>query len=185
MVQGGGEEVSAMGGLSCLAKGMALCAIFLSFSAGQELKARADLINQKGEKIGTAELLQTNDGVLIKLEASGLPPSSELAFHIHELGRCDPPDFMSAKGHFNPYKKKHGLLNPEGHHAGDMPNVFTDSDGNLKVHVLNTYVTLEHGKENSLMKEGGTALMIHHHRDDYKTDPAGDAGARIACGVIK
>lgn len=161
----------------------ALC--FPLFTTAQELKAYADLINQKGEKIGKAELIQTKSGVLIKLEASGLPPNAELAFHIHELGKCDPPDFMSAKGHFNPFKKKHGLLNPDGPHAGDMPNVFTDANGNLKVHVLNTFVTLEPGKENSLLKEGGTALMIHHHRDDYKTDPAGNAGHRIACGVIR
>ncbi|GBC88027.1 Superoxide dismutase-like protein YojM [bacterium HR13] len=174
-----------MGGLSCLSRGMVLCAVLFSFSIAQELKAHADIVNQKGEKIGKAELIQTNSGVLIKLEASNLPPNAELAFHIHELGKCDPPDFMSAKGHFNPFKKKHGLLNHDGPHAGDMPNVFTDANGNLKVHVLNTFVTLERGKENSLLKDGGTALMIHHHRDDYRTDPAGDAGARIACGVIK
>jgi Cu-Zn family superoxide dismutase len=181
VVQRGDEEVSVMGSV---VKALALCATLFSFSIAQELKAHADLINQKGEKIGTAEFLQTNSGVLIKLRAVGLPPDSELALHIHEVGRCDPPDFMSAKGHFNPYKKKHGLLNPDGPHAGDMPNVFTDSKGSLKVDVLNTLITLEPNKVNSLLKEGGTALMIHHHRDDYKTDPAGDAGPRIACGVI-
>lgn len=172
--------------MGSVVKGMVLCATLFFFSKAQEMevKAHADLINQKGEKIGTAEFLQTNSGVLIKLRAGGLPPNSELALHIHEVGECNPPDFMSAKGHFNPYKKKHGLLNPDGPHAGDMPNVFTDSNGNLRVDVLNTFITLKPNKENSLLREGGTALMIHH-RDDYKTDPAGDAGPRIACGVIK
>ncbi len=164
---------------------VASMATLSSLALAQELNAYAELINQKGEKVGTAEFVQTNSGVLIKLEAKALPPNAELALHIHEVGKCDPPDFMSAKGHFNPFKKKHGLLNPEGPHAGDMPNVFTDSNGNLKVHVLNTFVTLERGKENSLFKEGGTSLMLHQHADDYKSDPAGHAGPRIACGVIK
>jgi len=164
---------------------VASIATLSSLVLAQELKAYAELINQKGDKIGTAEFVQTNSGVLIKLEAKGLPPNAELALHIHEVGKCDPPDFMSAKGHFNPFKKKHGFLNPEGPHAGDMPNVFTDSNGNLKVHVLNTFVTLERGKGNSLFKEGGTSLIIHQHADDYKSDPAGHAGPRIACGVIK
>lgn len=157
----------------------------LSFSKAQELRASAEFINQKGEIIGRAELVETNSGVLIKIEASGLPKNSELALHIHEIGRCDPPDFTSSKGHFNPMNKKHGFLNPEGPHAGDMPNVFTDEVGRLKVYVLNTFVTLQKGKPNSLTKEGGTSLMIHAHQDDYKSDPAGHAGPRIACGVIR
>jgi Cu-Zn family superoxide dismutase len=163
----------------------AALAVLPTFTLSQELKAFAELINQKGEKVGKAELIQTNSGVLIKLDVKGLPPNAELALHIHELGKCDPPDFMSAKGHFNPFNKKHGLLNPEGPHAGDMPNVFADTNGNLRVHVLNTFVTLEREKPNSLFKEGGTSIMIHQHPDDHKTDPAGHAGPRIACGVIK
>lgn len=130
-----------------------LCLLF-SISPAQELKTSADLINQKGEVVGKAELVEVNTGVLISIEASGLPSSAELALHIHELGKCDPPDFMSAKGHFNPQGKKHGFLNPEGPHAGDMSNVFTDEKGRLKAHVLNTF-------------------------------PAGHAGPRIVCGVIK
>ncbi len=166
--------LTALGGL-CL----------LSFSKAQDLRASADLINSKGEVIGKAVLVETNLGVLIKIEASGLPKNSELALHIHEVGRCDPPDFTSAKGHFNPMSKRHGLLNQEGPHAGDMPNVFTDGDGKLRVNVLNTLVTLQKGKANSLIREGGTSLVIHAHPDDYKSDPAGHAGPRIACGVIR
>ncbi|MDM7266919.1 MAG: superoxide dismutase family protein [Aquificaceae bacterium] len=165
--------------------GLFLCPFLFSTVQAKEIQAEAELINQKGEKIGKAVFVETNAGVLIMLEASGLPPKSEMALHIHELGKCDPPDFMSAKGHFNPFKKKHGLLNPEGWHAGDMPNIFTDEKGNVKVHVLNTFITLKGGKENSLLKEGGTSIMIHHHKDDYLTDPAGNAGPRIACGVIR
>jgi|GEM_PF-5228073 Cu/Zn superoxide dismutase len=84
---------------------VASIATLSSLVLAQELKAYAELINQKGDKIGTAEFVQTNSGVLIKLEAKGLPPNAELALHIHEVGKCDPPDFMSAKGHFNPFKK--------------------------------------------------------------------------------
>lgn len=161
-----------------------LCLLF-SYPKAQELKASAELINTKKEVVGKAELIEVGTGVLIKIEASGLPPNAELALHIHELGKCDTPDFMSARGHFNPYGKKHGFLNPEGPHAGDMPNVFTDDKGRLRVHVLNTFVTLQKGKPNSLLKEGGTSLMIHAHLDDYRTDPAGQAGHRIVCGVIR
>ncbi|RLJ71108.1 Cu-Zn family superoxide dismutase [Hydrogenivirga caldilitoris] len=157
----------------------------LSLSYSQELKAQAELVNGEGKVIGRAELIETTSGVLIKLQASGLPPNAELAFHIHELGVCEPPDFKSAGGHFNPYGSKHGLLNPEGPHAGDMPNIYTDGRGNVKVQVLNTFVTLRRGEKNSLFKEGGTALMVHGGPDDYTSDPAGNAGKRIACGVIR
>lgn len=170
-----GLLLAGLGGLCLLA----------SFSFSEELRAYANLINTKGEEVGKAEFTETVSGVLIKIEASGLPPNAELALHIHELGKCDPPDFMSAKGHFNPYNKKHGFLNPEGPHAGDMPNVFTDEKGRLKAHVLNTFVTLQKGKVNSLLKDGGTSIMIHAHKDDYKSDPAGQAGHRIVCGVIR
>ncbi|AAC06553.1 superoxide dismutase family protein [Aquifex aeolicus] len=159
--------------------------LLISASFSQDLKAHAELINTEGEVIGKAELIETNSGVLIKLNAKGLPPNAELAFHIHERGECKPPTFKSAKGHFNPYGKKHGLLNPEGPHAGDMPNIYTDDKGNVRVQVLNPFVTLKKGEKNSLFKEGGTALVIHSGPDDYKSDPAGNAGKRIACGVIR
>jgi Cu-Zn family superoxide dismutase len=145
--------------------------------------AKATLKNAEGKDVGTAELTQTAHGVLIKLTISGLP-AGERAFHVHGVGKCEPP-FTSAGGHFNPDKKKHGMMAQEGHHAGDMPNLHIPSTGMLQVEVLNSAITLEKGKPNSLFGPDGTALIIHAGKDDYKSDPTGEAGGRVACGVIQ
>lgn len=144
--------------------------------------AEANIINNKGDIIGKALLKQTPHGVLIFVEVSSLPPESELAFHIHEKGLCELPDFQTAGGHFNPEKKKHGFLNKDGYHAGDMNNFFTDKEGKAKFYVFNPKISLNEKEKNSVL---GLALMIHMHKDDYQTDPAGNAGHRIACGVIE
>ena len=144
--------------------------------------AKADLADSRGKKVGTAELTQTPDGVRIALTVSGLAPGQH-AFHIHTVGKCDGPDFKSAGAHFNPYNKKHGLKNPEGPHAGDMENIEAGADGTGTAEIVNKQVTLADGP-NSLFHEGGTAIVIHASPDDNMTDPAGNAGARIACGVI-
>lgn len=141
------------------------------------------MINTKGETIGEARLEQKPDGVKINLDASKLPQGIH-GFHIHENGSCDTPDFESAGGHFNPTNAKHGFDTPGGPHAGDLPNIQVKAYGNVSTSVLAEMVTLERGKENSLLKEGGTALIIHSRADDYKSQPAGNAGERIACGVI-
>jgi Cu-Zn family superoxide dismutase len=145
--------------------------------------AKATLKNAEGKDVGTAALTQTPAGVLVRLSIKGLPPG-ERAFHIHGVGKCEPP-FTSAGPHFNPGSKKHGLMAAEGHHAGDMPNLHVPASGELAVEVLNADVTLEKGKPNSLLGGQGTALVVHAGKDDYKSDPAGDAGGRIACGLIE
>nr|WP_283163297.1 superoxide dismutase family protein [Sporolactobacillus mangiferae] len=142
------------------------------------------LLNAKNEEMGTAKLTETPRGVRIELEAEGLKPGIH-AIHFHEYGSCTPPDFMSAGAHFNPQHKKHGLKNPEGPHAGDMPNIFADSHGRVKTVVFNPMVTLQEGKPNSLRDADGSALIIHEKGDDQVTDPSGNAGARVLCGVIK
>ena len=144
--------------------------------------AKADLVDSQGKKVGTAELTKTPDGVRIALTVSGLAPGQH-AFHIHNVGKCESPDFKSAGPHFNPSKKKHGLKNPEGPHAGDMENIEIGPDGTGKAEIANKQVTLADGL-NSLFHKGGTAIVIHASPDDNMTDPAGNAGARIACGVI-
>lgn len=145
--------------------------------------ARADIINAKGEKIGTATIAPAEQGVNISLNVSQLPPGTH-ALHIHAVGKCDPPDFKSAGPHFNPDNKKHGSKNPEGPHAGDLQNFDVKADGTAKVSVAAPNVTLGEGP-NSLFHPEGTALVIHEKADDYMTDPAGNAGGRIACGVIQ
>lgn len=145
--------------------------------------AHADILNAKGEKVGTATIQPAKLGVRINLNVSQLPPGTH-ALHIHAAGKCDPPDFKSAGSHFNPDNKKHGSKNPEGPHAGDLPNFDVRADGTAKVSVVAKNVTLG-GGPNSLFHPDGTALVIHEKADDYMTDPAGNAGARIACGVVQ
>jgi superoxide dismutase, Cu-Zn family len=140
-------------------------------------------MNGKGEKIGTAMLTEVPGGVRIEFKVSQLPPGTH-ALHIHATGRCEAPGFMSAGGHFNPAMKQHGKDNPMGPHAGDLPNFVVDASGNGGGTITATGVTLA-GASDSLFHTGGTALMIHAAADDYKTDPTGNAGPRLACGVIE
>jgi Cu-Zn family superoxide dismutase len=146
--------------------------------------ARAELKDRDGNSVGVATLTATERGVLIQIQASGLSAGRH-GYHIHETGRCDPPDFASAGGHFNPTAMKHGMENPAGPHGGDLPNLVIGEDGTGALTVLNPYVTLGTGAADDILRVDGTSLMIHAGPDDYYTDPAGDSGARIACGVIK
>ncbi|MEW6296618.1 MAG: superoxide dismutase family protein [Thermodesulfobacteriota bacterium] len=162
-----------------------LCAsaLFLG-AAAPNLRAESaavQLVNTEGDRVGEAKLTQTPHGVLIALDLSKAPPGTH-ALHIHEVGKCEPP-FESAGEHFNPFGKQHGFLDEKGRHAGDLPNIHVPQSGELTVEVLATRVTLREG-ENRLFDDDGSALVIHEQADDYRSDPAGDAGARIACGVI-
>ena len=158
-----------------------LCAAAALPAAAQT--ASAPLKDAQGKEVGSVNLTQTPRGVLINVAVKGLPPG-EHAFHVHATGKCEAP-FTTAGGHFNPDSKKHGLMAADGAHAGDMPNLHIPQSGDLNVEVVNAAITLEKGKPNSVFDADGSALIIHAGSDDYKSDPTGEAGGRIACGVVQ
>jgi Cu-Zn family superoxide dismutase len=158
----------------------ALAAAFaLSAPAFAADKATAVLKDADGKEVGKVTLIAVPTGVLLDADFTAVPPGDH-AFHIHAEGKCEPPDFKSAGGHFNPEEDKHGLMNEAGPHAGDMPNIHVPENGKLHIEVLNQRVFLSDG----LLDDDGSAIVIHQGPDDYKSDPAGNAGPRIACGVI-
>lgn len=161
----------------CFASALAVL-IALPTVANAAETAKADLKGPDGKDVGTVTLTKVPTGVLLDVNLTNLAKGAH-AFHIHQTGLCEAPDFKSAGGHYNPEEDQHGLMNPAGPHAGDMPNIHVPENGQLQVEVLNQMVNLD-----SLMDEEGTAIVIHEGPDDYTSDPAGDAGPRIACGVI-
>jgi Cu-Zn family superoxide dismutase len=159
---------------------VALCLV--SQAAAQSEKV--ELANAKGDSVGTATIapVKNGSGVTIKLDLRNLTPGTH-GIHFHQIAKCEAPGFTTAGGHFNPTGKTHGLHNPGGPHAGDMMNFDVGQDGKARLTLTNDRVTLGSDAA-SLYSNGGTALVIHEKADDYMTDPSGNSGARIACGVI-
>jgi Cu-Zn family superoxide dismutase len=146
------------------------------------LRATAALQSTKGSKaFGEANFHQAGDRVRVVVSAEGLRPGREHGFHIHEVGDCSSGDGMSTKGHFNPHGKPHGNPTAGERHAGDLPPLKAGNDGRAKLDVIMDVITLRPGPANII----GRGLIIHADPDDFKTQPTGNAGARIACGVIK
>lgn len=152
------------------------------FIASASPTATATLRDAQGKVIGTATLTPGSGGVKIAVTVTGVAPGMH-GFHVHAVGKCEGPEFKSAGGHFNPASREHGLENPKGSHAGDMPNLSVGPDGTGKGELLARGASLDAGA-GSLFPEGGTSVVLHAAPDDMKSDPAGNAGARIACGVV-
>jgi Cu-Zn family superoxide dismutase len=160
---------------------LAALALFL-FSASATAKTTVELIDAQGKSVGTVTIWDSGPGVTLELVLHDLTPG-EHAIHLHQVPKCEVPDFKSAGGHFNPENKKHGFDNPEGHHAGDIKNFTVGSDGTVKTELQDADVTLKDGPHSLLTN--GAAVVVHAKADDYKTDPSGNSGDRVACGVIK
>ncbi|MBI5878222.1 MAG: superoxide dismutase family protein [Chloroflexi bacterium] len=152
-------------------------------AAAQTASATAELKNAAGQVVGTATLVQASGGVRVTASVKGLQAGKH-GIHIHAVGKCEGPDFTTAGGHFNPDGKQHGAQNPAGAHAGDLPNLTVAVDGSGAYDATAAKATLASGAPNSLFDADGSALVIHLSEDDEKTDPTGNSGARIACGVI-
>jgi len=144
--------------------------------------ATADLKNAGGQSIGVATLTEVPGGVRIVVQVKDLPPGQK-GVHIHEVGKCEGPQFTSAGGHFNPDKKQHGTLNPQGPHAGDLPNLAIDGYGVGRLETTTNRVTLSSGLT-SLFDADGSSIVIHAAADDFRTDPTGNSGGRTVCVVI-
>ncbi|GAA0440073.1 hypothetical protein GCM10008983_16290 [Lentibacillus halophilus] len=146
-------------------------------------EVQVDLQNGDKESVGTATLEEESDGVEVTIEGKNLPKGTH-AFHVHEKGVCEAPDFKSAGGHFNPEDTDHGFDTSNGPHVGDMPNIAVGEDGTVEQSFLLKNATLNKNDDHSLMGKNGTSLVIHEGADDGESQPSGDAGSRLACGSI-
>lgn len=164
-----------------LTAGVLISALLLAWPAagGPGDVASAAMMDTEGNEVGTVELSETHHGVILIARLKGLPEGAH-AFHVHTTGLCEPP-FTSAGGHYNPASAKHGFGAEGGAHAGDMPNIYVPASGELTIELFNASLAID----DQLLDDDGAAVVIHAGPDDYKSDPAGNAGDRIACGVIK
>jgi Cu-Zn family superoxide dismutase len=149
-------------------------------AAGGAAEATAAMMNAEGNSVGTVAFEQGAQGTVVHARLTDLEPGTH-AFHVHETGKCEAPDFNSAGDHYNPTDQAHGFFAEDGYHTGDLPNIHVSDSGTLEIEFFSEQLKLD----DDLFDADGSALVIHTGTDDYRTDPAGDAGTRVACGVIE
>ncbi|WP_062514166.1 superoxide dismutase family protein [Halobacillus sp. KGW1] len=163
--------------------GTALLLILMAGCTGEERSPLdTSIYNAESDKIGTATLKETPEGVQVTLKVEGLEPGPH-GLHVHEFPKCEPPDFQTAGNHFNPLSKDHGLMNEKGPHAGDLPNVEADASGMVDTELVLPEATLK-DDQMSLLRKEGTSLVITSEADDGMSQPSGNSGERVACGKI-
>jgi superoxide dismutase, Cu-Zn family len=152
--------------------------------AGAGAQATAEIVDTEGKAVGTADFMTTDKGVQVKVHLHGLKAAanSNHGLHIHQFGKCK-PTFDAAGDHFNPFTHHHGYLGADGPHAGDMPNIWVETNGTARYTYTTNLFTLDEG-ERAILDEDGAAIIIHAQADDYLTGTSGSAGDPIACGVI-
>jgi Cu-Zn family superoxide dismutase len=160
---------------------LGLLLVLFIFPSRSAAKTKFELKDAQGKSVGDIVIWDQGPGIELQLDLHDLTPG-EHAIHFHQVPKCEAPDFKSAGGHFNPDGKKHGFDNPDGHHAGDMKNFTVGTDGKAKIKMEDADVTLKDGPHSLL--SNGAAIVVHAKADDYKTDPSGNSGDRVACGVI-
>ena len=160
---------------------LGLLLALIALSSLSSAKTNVELKDAQGKVVGNIIIWDQDSGVALELQLHDLTPG-EHGIHFHQVPKCEGPDFKSAGGHFNPEAKKHGFDSPDGHHAGDMKNFTVDAQGKAEVRLEDSDVTLKDGPHSLLTN--GAAIVVHAKADDYKTDPSGSSGDRIACGVI-